>query len=138
MQLPDVSQFLKLGFTGAVLLAAYLALMIAYKVVSATVVGSKNGNPRPRELTAGEKDPSYWEHVFGDINDDGCKKLLAQMEKDHRAVVELLGKIRARVRDFDNSTHALAEIKEFREQYRQDMISLVRLLRELESKLDGK
>lgn len=138
MQIPDASQFLKLGFVGAVLLCAYLALLIAYKVIANNLTGGSGKSGGPRELSAGEKSADYWESVFSDIRDDGNRELLAAMEKDHRAVMEMLGKLRARLRDSNQSaTAALTEVKEFRQQYRQDMISLVRLLRDLEQKLDG-
>lgn len=134
-QLPDVTPILKGGVIG-VLLSIILALcgVIAWFIKSQLSGSSKQSGP-PREPLSGEKPTDYWEKVFADIETEGNKALLAVLSEHHRALMEQLGKLRARLRE-SNQVAALTAIKEFRAKYDQDMIAIAKMLRAIEEKIE--
>lgn len=135
LQIPDINPYLKGGVIGVLVFVIIgLVLVIGWLLKNNLTATAKPTGP-PRELTAGEKDPSYWEKIFADIETEGNHALLEVLTEHHRAVMEMLGKLRARLRD-SNQTVALTAIREFRVKYDQDMITIAKMLRALEEKLD--
>src|SRR5687767_5726571 len=134
LQLPDINPFLKGGLIGVmafviVAMAAVIAWLFKHQVISS--------GPKiiTREPSAGEKSPEYWEERFAEIETEGNKALLQVLREDHRAVMEMLGKLRAKLRDSDQAV-ALKEIRAFRAKYDQDMVAIAKMLRSIEVQLD--
>ena len=137
-QIPDINPYLKGGIIGVLFFVIMgLIVVIGWLLKNNLVSSPKSSSGPPRELTAGEKDPAFWKQVFEDIETEGNQALLQVLTEQHRATMEMLGKIRARVRDSDSAT-LVKEFQEFRAQYRQDMISLVKMWRSIEEKLNDR
>lgn len=137
-QIPDINPYLKGGIIGVLFFVIMgLIVVIGWLLKNNLASSPKSSGGPPRELTAGEKDPSFWTRVFEDIETEGNQALLQVLTEQHRATMEMLGKIRARVRDSDSAT-LVKEFQEFRAQYRQDMISLVKMWRSIEEKLNDR
>src|SRR5689334_7920244 len=131
-QIPDISPYLKGGIIGIMaLVIVTLAGVIAWFLKNQVVTGPKIVT---RELSAGEKSPDYWENVFAEIETEGNRALLQVLSEHHRGIMEMLGKLRARLRDSDNAA-ALQEVREFRAKYDQDMITIAKMLRAIELKI---
>lgn len=137
IQLPDISTYAKGGVIGILAFVIIgLIIVIGWLLKNGGSFGAKSPSPlQPRELTAGEKSTEYWERIFGDIETEGNRALLEVLSAQHRAVMEQLGRIRARLRDSDNAA-ALRAINELRAKYDQDSIAIAKMLRSLEQKLD--
>lgn len=134
--LPDITPILKGGIVG-ILLSIIVALcgVIAWFIKNhVTSTSAKHTGP-PREALSGEKPTDYWEKVFADIETEGNKALLAILSEHHRALMEQLGKLRARLRE-SNQVAALTAVKEFRAKYDQDMIAIAKMLRAIEAKIE--
>lgn len=132
LQIPDINPFLKSGLLGvAVFVILCMAAVIAF-LLKNQVTGSKVVT---REPSAGEKSAEYWEERFAEIETEGNKALLQVLREDHRAVMEMLGKLRAKLRDSDQAG-ALKEIRAFRAKYDQDMISIAKMLRAIEERIE--
>lgn len=135
LQIPDINPYLKGGVIGVlVFVIIALVLVIGWLLKNQLSSSPKHTGP-PRELTAGEKDPSYWERVFAEIETEGNQALLHVLSEHHKTVMEQLGKLRARLRD-SNQAVALTAIKDFRAKYDQDMIAIAKMLRAIEAKLE--
>lgn len=131
-QIPDISPFLKAGAIGVMaFIICVLAGVIVYLVkTQGGIIGPKVVT---REPTAGEKSADYWEQVFADIETEGNKALLSVLTDHHRATMEMLGKLRARVRD---NAATIEAVREFRARYDQDMVTIAKMLREIESRIE--
>lgn len=134
IQIPDISPFLKAGALGVMaFIVCVLVGVIVYLMKNQGVLGGQK--IITREPTAGEKPPDYWEKIFAEIETDGNKALLQVLKEDHRAVMEMLGKLRAKIRDSDQAATARA-VHEFRARYDQDMIVIAKMLRAIEAKFE--
>lgn len=135
-QIPDITPILKGGIVG-VLLSIILALcgVIAWFIKNQVANAPSKQTGPPREPLSGEKPTDYWEKVFADIETEGNKALLAVLSEHHRALMEQLGKLRARLRD-SNQVASLTAIREFRAKYDQDMIAIAKMLRAIEEKIE--
>lgn len=136
-QVPDINPYLKGGIIGVLFFVIMGLIVVIGWLLKHNLTSSPKLSGPPRELTAGEKDPEYWHEVFADIQTEGNRALLAVLTEQHKAMMEMLGKLRARLRDSDNAA-ALKEVKELRAKYDQDMIAVAKMLRSLEQKLDGR
>lgn len=131
-QIPDITPALKGGIVGVLLfIVVCLVFVIGWLLKNSTLV--KPGPPR--EPLSGEKPTDYWERVFADIETEGNKALLQVLTEHHKTLMEQLGKLRARLRDSDQ-TAALKEIREFREKYDRDMIAVAKMLTAIEKKIE--
>lgn len=135
-QIPDITPILKGGIVG-VLLSIILALcgVIAWFIKNQIANTSSKQTGPPREPLTGEKPTEYWQGVLKDIETEGNKALLAVLTEHHRAMMAVLGKIRARVRDSDN-TALLRRFDEYERQYKNDMIAIAKMLRAIEEKIE--
>lgn len=135
IQIPDINPYLKGGAIGVLVFVIIgLVAVIGWLLKNNLTATSKPGGP-PRELSAGEKSSDYWEKVFEDIETEGNRALLQILTEHHRALMEQLGKLRARLRD-SNQVAALSAIREFRVKYDQDMITIAKMLRAIEEKIE--
>lgn len=135
LQIPDINPYLKGGVIGVLVFVIIgLVLVIGWLLKNNLTSSPKPSGP-PRELTAGEKDPAYWERVFAEIETEGNQALLQVLTEHHKTVMEQLGKLRARLRD-SNQAVALTAIKDFRAKYDQDMIAVAKMLRAIEEKVE--
>lgn len=135
-QLPDITPILKGGIVG-ILLSIILALcgVIAWFIKNQITNASSKQTEPPRELLSGEKPTDYWEKKFAEIESDGNEALLAIITDQHRSVMEQLGKLRARLRE-SNQVAALTAIREFKEKYDKDMVTIAKMLRAIEAKIE--
>lgn len=133
--LPDITPILKGGIIG-VLCSIILALCgaLAWFIKNHMTSASRLAGP-PREPLTGEKPTEYWESVLKDIEKEGNQALLQVLSEQHRATMLTLGKIRARLRDSDNEV-LLKRFDSFERQYKQDMVSIAKMLRGIEVKFD--
>jgi len=135
LQIPDINPYLKGGVIGVLTFVIIgLALVIGWLLKNNLIASPKPTGP-PRELSAGEKSPDYWEKVVEDIETEGNRALLQILTEHHRALMEQLGKLRARLRD-SNQVAALSAIRDFRMKYDQDMIAVAKMLRAIEEKVE--
>lgn len=139
IQIPDINPYLKGGVIGILFfMLVGCILIIGWLLKNNFVSPSKptgGASGPPRELTAGEKSTDYWEKIFADIETEGNHALLEVLSEQHRATMEQLGKLRARLRDTDNAA-ALNELRGFRAKYDQDMIAIAKMLRAIEEKVE--
>src|SRR5690348_5286805 len=133
LQIPDINPALKGGIITTLLFIVFgLIGIIAWFLKNQVAPGA----PRviTREPSSGEKPPEYWERVFEDIETEGNKALLAVLTEHHRSVMEMLGKLRARLRESDQAVTSQI-VKDFRAKYDQDMIAIAKMLRAIEERI---
>ena len=134
-QIPDINPYLKGGTIGLLVFVIIGLISLVGWLLKNNLTSSPKPSGPPRELSAGEKSAEYWERVFAEIEAEGNQALLKVLSEHHRSVMEMLGKLRARLRD-SNQTVALNAIREFRAKYDQDMIAIAKMLRAIEEKID--
>jgi hypothetical protein len=136
LQVPDINPYLKGGVIGVLIFVIIGLVIVIGWLLKNNLTSTPKPHGSPRELSAGEKSTEYWERVFEEIETEGNQALLKVLTEHHKSVMEMLGKLRARLRD-SNQVVALTAIKDFRAKYDQDMIAIAKMLRIIEEKLDS-
>lgn len=133
-QIPDITPALKGGIVGILVFVIFsLCLVIAWLLKNKLEIAGPKGPPR--EPLTGEKPTEYWEAVLKDTETEGNRALLQVLTEQHRSTMEILGRLRARMRESDQAATSQA-LKEFRQKYDQDIIAIAKMLRAIEEKIE--